>query len=459
MSVNYQLRTTKKNGCKSATIWVRVRCGKKDILISTRKSVIIGDWDRENGCIKDRRRQKLVELRDFQYKLDSLRYRIIDYVESNSDFLPENIRQVVDEVFPVKNMIVVPQDLLGYLRYVLSEMESGIMKTSSSDSYNENTVRNWKNFEALVARFVWEGPSSGHRIPLSNINKPTFDRFVHYMDQKGYMVKSVNKYIRCFKALVRMAHKEGLIDNVSFLDSLRQKNERKSGSYRNKVYLTVDELQLLYDMPLSGLDEKCRDLFLVGCYTCQRISGYGHFSKEAFQMTQRGTNILKFTQEKTGNEVYVPIVSEHLRTIIDKYQGDFPKISEQVLNRHIKSICFELALKHPSLMADYTTCLTMQERKAEASGTKVFRRNENGEVVKHKWELISTHCARRSGITNLYLSGVFSSWQLMSISGHKTEKSFNEYLAMSGEEVADAIAEKARAIVDKGNKNGNKHEL
>ena len=58
--------------------------------------------------------------------------------------------------------------------------------------------------------------------------------------------------------------------------------------------------------------------------------------------------------------------------------------------------------------------------------------------------MISTHTARRSCITNLYLSNRFSISQLMSISGHKSERAFNEYICCSSEEMADMIAEIAK---------------
>ena len=56
--------------------------------------------------------------------------------------------------------------------------------------------------------------------------------------------------------------------------------------------------------------------------------------------------------------------------------------------------------------------------------------------------MLSSHTARRSGITNLYLSGNFDTYQMMSISGHKDEKTFYEYIKLSSDEVADSIAQK-----------------
>ena len=52
-----------------------------------------------------------------------------------------------------------------------------------------------------------------------------------------------------------------------------------------------------------------------------------------------------------------------------------------------------------------------------------------------KWQLVSTHCARRSFATNAYLSGE-NPLSIMRITGHKTEKSFMAYIQMTGEDNA-----------------------
>ena len=90
------------------------------------------------------------------------------------------------------------------------------------------------------------------------------------------------------------------------------------------------------------------------------------------------------------------------------------------------------------------TAITQREQEAERLGRAHFVRDEKGYVIKHRYEMISTHTARRSCITNLYLSNRFSISQLMSISGHKSERAFNEYICCSSEEMADMIAEIAK---------------
>ena len=55
-----------------------------------------------------------------------------------------------------------------------------------------------------------------------------------------------------------------------------------------------------------------------------------------------------------------------------------------------------------------------------------------------KYELISTHTARRSGATNMYLAGI-PAISIMKITGHKTEKAFMRYIQMSQEDNANKL--------------------
>mgnify|MGYP001481521589 CR=1 FL=1 len=62
------------------------------------------------------------------------------------------------------------------------------------------------------------------------------------------------------------------------------------------------------------------------------------------------------------------------------------------------------------------------------AGTKI---TENFE----KWELISTHTARRFFASNMYLMGI-PTITIMAITGHKAEKAFMKYIKLSKSEQA-----------------------
>lgn len=56
-----------------------------------------------------------------------------------------------------------------------------------------------------------------------------------------------------------------------------------------------------------------------------------------------------------------------------------------------------------------------------------------------RYDCVTTHTARRSGITNMYLFHKFTIVQMMHVSGHKTQKTFMDYIKLSSDEIADEI--------------------
>ena len=82
--------------------------------------------------------------------------------------------------------------------------------------------------------------------------------------------------------------------------------------------------------------------------------------------------------------------------------------------------------------------------KARAKGKELFEYDEQGFPVKPRWELVSSHTARRSAITNMVLSNKYTRPQMMSVSGHKTEKTFNDYIKLGLDEWADNIASSSK---------------
>lgn len=61
-------------------------------------------------------------------------------------------------------------------------------------------------------------------------------------------------------------------------------------------------------------------------------------------------------------------------------------------------------------------------------------------VIKEKWELISSHTARRSAATNLYLTGRMKTLEIMKLTGHRSEQNFFRYIRLNNEDTARSIS-------------------
>lgn len=340
-------------------------------------------------------------------------------------------------------------NVMLYIDEVIAAMKNHTRKTADGSNYKDNSIKAWQSFRGVLARFMEK-----HPFTWADINRNFAVKFQCYMEQEeGYLPKTCNKYLVTFRAFTQMALNDGKHTNtqaVAYKAGTFHEKRIKDSDKKVEVYLNMAELQALYDMPLTGLQEQVRDTFLIGTYLCQRYSDFSSLSPKNITKTNRGTDVVKLEQQKTGTKVVIPIVTiwgDNLSKLLKKYDYHIPKISDAITNRYLKTICALCAVNTPSLNEDKETVLTLLERKAEQEGKMKFRRNEKGVPIKHKYECVTTHTARRSGITNLVASGLFTTHQLMSISGHLTERNFWLYVKLSGDEKADTIAEIAEAAM------------
>jgi hypothetical protein len=150
--------------------------------------------------------------------------------------------------------------------------------------------------------------------------------------------------------------------------------------------------------------------------------------------------VIKKVQTKTTTQVVIPILDNKLKNILEKYNYKVPEITDQVMNRHLKSIGKKLSHTVKSLGKDVQTILTKGERKAEAKKKKIFRYDEDGNVIKYKWELIATHIGRRTCATNMYLSKKYDIREMMLVTGHKKVETFMKYIKLGLDEEAHKLA-------------------
>ena len=369
--------------------------------------------------------------------------QVINVVLVNDDQTKDYQQPQTDVSLPrhakYSSLIATPTDPVDLLRLKINEMESGTNRNNGR-KFSSATIMQWKNFMRLLLRYE----QIHEKIDFQRIDSVFWDHFKLFCEQEGLMPKSTNKYLAVFRALITYAQAKGIGVNSKALMTYR-KVPIFDDDTKAKTYLSEHELQALYKMRLTGLKDRVRDIFMLGCYLGQRVSDYNSLSRDDFTTTRRGNRVVSFTQEKTNNAVVVPIIYDNVYAIAQKYDYNFPRLSHGIINRYIKEILAELSLTVPSLRQTIRTAITLKEQMAESQGKVQFTRDARGYVIKPRYELVSTHTARRSCITNLYLSNRFSISQLMSISGHKSEKAFNEYICCSSEEVADVIAEIAKS--------------
>lgn len=211
--------------------------------------------------------------------------------------------------------------------------------------------------------------------------------------------------------MVKKAGTYGYLVDPSY-DDVYLKEESSSFA----VFLSMNEItRIYYYENLTRKQQRIRDLFIIGCLTGLRYSDYSNLNKEDFQ-----DEFIVKTTKKT-NRVIIPL-HEYVKEILEKYEYDLPKnISIQYFNRYVKLICKKIGLN-------------------EVITNSYMRGNKIITESKEKWELISSHTARRSAATNMYMTGRMKTSDIMTTTGHTTESSFFRYIKTSTEDKVKSIA-------------------
>lgn len=457
-SVHYFTRSNSDKS-KEVTIWARIFIPKNKkatairFQVSTNIKVPASVWDKVKECaILDSSSQTEIEQErygDINTYISEIRTKIHKSILNHEVFTPDICREVIRTYIEEKQTkkTEVPKDIHKYIRWIIQEMKEG-KRLHKGNKYDYDTIKQYGNLEGVLKRFASHyKKETGQQLVWNSFeNKATADMYMAYLENYGYMVKTRNKYVSSLKTLLEHAESDKLHNHSGkkYLFKVRETADLT----KTKVYLTDSEIQALYDLKLDegSTEDKVRDIFLCGCYTGQRISDYGRLNESNFITTDNGVKVVKLKQEKTDTIVVIPILNDNLLKIVEKYDGYLPKVADQVVNRYIKNILEYLADDVKTLAKNERTILTMQEIKLEEEGKKEFERDDLGNVIKPRYELVSTHTARRSCLTNLYKLHIFSTKQLMSISGHQDEKTFYEYILLSGEEVAEEIASKLKEL-------------
>ena len=487
--IGYFLRTKKVEG--RATIYTRLKRSRPFIIlpyISTGIEVDIETWNKATKTAKTWNAFISGEGKELSEMLNSItkiinRLIIDKQVKSNEDkYIIDNaINAIVNnneyhmatlnsdqqdarEADTIKDK----QTLISFYNYFFQGICDGSIRHGNNERYSDGTIIIWKQFGVLLNEY------SSPKMTFNDITKAFADDFCRFLEAKNFMPKTINKHIICFRKMCNLAAEEGLNKNAVSLKVWKEKRV-KDTEKRTELYLTDDELDALYDMPLSGMKEKVRDIFLLGVFSGQRISDYSRLSRENFSQTVHSTPIIRLWQQKTGTYVEIPYVDPRVDELCQKYNYSFPQLDKRNINKIIKLILAELSSSVVSLTELIPTVLSQTEQKKENNfkimdtqyksgqsmdvetkkyylklrkyadennGSPLYCRDSQGRVLKHKYELVSSHTARRSAITNLYKSGLLDSREIMSISGHRTEKAFENYIRVSVSEQADRVYQK-----------------
>ena len=216
--------------------------------------------------------------------------------------------------------------------------------------------------------------------------------------------------------IIKRAEPYNLIDiHEAKLDKYSKPKSRQGDE--NEIYLNEEEISKIYSLKLPYKEGVARDVFILQCWTGQRFSDIKSLNEGIVKETSSG-KVLEIVQLKKTRRVTIPLFPIALE-ILKKYDFNLPEITENTMLRYLKKIGLKAGLTEEHIVT-------------EDRGGKVTN------SIKQRWELIGTHTARRSYISNMLKRG-YDSHLLMKITGHTTEEAFKRYIKVRSEDVASFI--------------------
>lgn len=289
-------------------------------------------------------------------------------------------------------------------------INSFIQSRKENPEYARGTISRYKVTLSHLRNFE---KYSKKNLDFDSITLDFYERFTKYLYTKNYTNNFIGKLVCTLKVFLNEATEKGINKNMAF------KNRRFSVLREdvNHVYLTEREIDVIYQLDLSEnlkLD-RVRDLFVIGCYTGLRFSDLSKLS--AHHIVHRDDlELIQITTQKTLQSVTIPL-HPFVKSIILKYHGNIPRtLSNQKMNDYLKEVGQLAGLN-------------------EVVSITKTRGGKRSDTVNEKWEIVTTHTARRSFATNAFKSGI-PSISIMKITGHTTEKSLMKYIKITNEENA-----------------------
>ncbi|MCP4125116.1 MAG: hypothetical protein GY751_25560 [Bacteroidetes bacterium] len=372
------------------------------------------NWDAKNGKVRERKvfpgktklQNDLADLKNHLIK------RFNDDQPQGTVFSGEWLREEIDDHFHRPNET--NQDLLlaqvqAYLDYLPTKE---VDYNDTTKRISQSRIRHFKSLYNNIVKF--EKAKRKHYL-LSEVGKNFRDAYKnHAHDKQGRNFNSIGTDLSQIKTVCLWANKKGMNIHSDVLNG----NFKPTKEPVIFVTLTPEEIERIknHDFRTSPYLDNARNWMVIGCWIGARGSDLLHLTMDNIK-----DGYIQYTAHKTNQDIIVGLHPD-VEEIIEKLGGFPNKISNQRLNDYIKLVCKEVGIT---------------EKVKGSKMNKESKRKVKGTYP--KYQLITSHCFRRSFATNHY--GKLPTPVLMAITGHKTEKMFLKYIGKTAKDSADVLKE------------------
>lgn len=316
----------------------------------------------------------------------------------------------------------------------INEQLTGVRKRQTSffdycDTYYQSALSQYEKISARSIQVTIDKLRSFNPgLTFEKIDRIFYRDFMKYLKGLNLSLNYTGLHIKNLKRILNHATDSGINKNMAFREF------KKPTENVFNVYLTEEEIEAIYNLKITDLMalelqresnpnmsqanindmveslERARKLFVIGCWTGLRAENYLSIDPDIQVDLEKG--FIHVIANKNGPKLKIPL-HKFVREIVQS--AGFPRpVTQQKLNNQIKTLGKLASKDCPSLKQPVMFSKTLG--------------NSRKQFTKLKYEMITTHTARRSFCSNLYLKGIPIQY-IMAVSGHKNESTFRKYIA------------------------------
>lgn len=407
MKVHYYLCRPNQEGQMSIILFTNFK--KKRFRYNTELKVFPSEWDEKRQRVKSKSRA--LALNEMLNACASYVAEYADKALRKKKVTQEDFKQFLD--VRLGKAEPVDDSFFGFLTRFCKSADK---RTNGNGEFvKPKTVQKYflllnalKEFERHKRKMV-----RNYRITFDNFSMRSVEQFKAFLaDEKKLSVNTIGRYLQNLRLIFGLAEQEGY-EVFCGWKSIKAKKEKVEN-----IVLTEEELDKLADLNISGNERlrNVRDMFLISAYSGFRHSDVNNLTPNNINREKR---LIRIHQIKTGGLVEVPLHKNLLR-VLDERNFKLPHpVSSTNYNKYIKECCFLAGLRE------------RVEIKKVVGGKRQLKTYE-------KWQLVTSHTARRSFATNLYLRGM-NEELIMSFTGHVSRSSFYKYICLTPSQKAQML--------------------
>ncbi|MCO6464994.1 MAG: tyrosine-type recombinase/integrase [Bradyrhizobiaceae bacterium] len=251
-------------------------------------------------------------------------------------------------------------------------------------------------------------------IEYENITLDFYADYCQWLaESRGLVDASISNYIKVIKTFMKWATEKGYHDTTAYQRFYRDKRNVEA------VALTVSELRTLRDLDLADSPRlaRVRDHFLLQAFTGLR---YGDLQRLQPQHFDGDGKVIRITTTKTDTDCIIP-VTRPLALLLEKYPSRLFEFSSSVKqNQYLKELGQRAGFD-------------------KAEHVNVYRLGKRVESAKPRYDLLTTHVARRTFVTTSVRFGVPES-VISAVTGHSPRGMLQQhYIRLDEEAICEII--------------------